>query len=761
MRTILFSLFFTCLFILGCSPQKGGGSSETGQIKDLALGDDCTGEGKCGTDLVCSGADNTNGTCQWKNSPGTKEGGDSCNASWECAFEFTCASDGLCHADGAPGTAQADQACTEDTDCQLFLTCEAGICTGFEPPFWAGASCVEPDKQGATKIYFDIGRTADEFYRFPFPNDIDMQGGHIDLTGHPDPGELTPELGNAIDDYIDLVENDLDGFGTQSHVYFRFNRWPDETTMKNQENIYIVNIDPESEKYKEKAWNRFQANSARGLYICNNWLAVGPSLGRALLPGTTYAAVVTNGIKATDGSPVQPDEDFPPMLSDTKPASAGLATVWSTYEPLRTYLKEEGINTTSIVAASVFTTGNPAARIPKVREAVRNSAAPTVSDLKSESESGYTLYTGKLAVPFYQKGTRPFAKVEDGGEIEYDANGLPVLVETEQVKLALMVPEGDAPESGWPIILYAHGTEGDGMSFVNTIAPQMAGINAAVISLEHVLHGDRRGLSAADAELSANSPDSLFYNLQNPRAARDNRIQSAADYFQLTRLVEDFESITEESIAFDPERIFFFGHSQETHGQLLFAIHEPLIKGVILSGTGANIMNLLLAKKNSYDLPSALSVVLKDVNIDYSHPMLNLIQAAFDPVDPVNHAPHMYREPFGDIEYPKRHVFMSYGAGDTYSPESTQSTLARVLGLVQWSTSEHKIDGIQTIDSLPHSNTVYIGNGIGVTIVVVIYEPGAGQDGHFVMFDNPDAVSQSTEFIRTMIEEESPTLAKP
>ncbi|MCP4679669.1 MAG: hypothetical protein GY854_30090 [Deltaproteobacteria bacterium] len=758
MRTILFSLFFFSLSMFGCAPSKGG--AEPTLIQNLELGDDCTGEdSKCGTDLVCSGADDTEGTCQWNNSPGTKKEGDSCNASWECAFGVSCASDGLCRSDGAPGTVPSEGACTENTDCQLFLTCEDGICTGFQPPFWK-SPCVEPDEEVATKIYFDIGRTAGEFYRFPFPNDVDMQGGHIDLTGHPDPGEIIPELGNAIDDYIELVENDLDGFGTQSHVYFRFNRWPNEKTMKNGENLYIVNIDPESEKYKEKAWNRFQANSARGLYICHNWLAIGPSLGRPLLPGTTYAAVVTNDILATNGTPVQPDDDFPAMLSDTKPSNAGLASVWSIYEPLRVYLKEEGIDPSSIVAASVFTTGNPAAKIPKIREAVRSSAAPTVSELKNESGSGYTLYTGKLAVPFYQKGTRPFAGVEDGGAIEYDANGLPVLVETEQVKLALMVPDGDAPASGWPIILYAHGTEGDELSFLDSIAAKMAGINAAVISLEHVQHGDRRGLSAADAELGANSPDALFYNLKNPRAARDNKIQSAADYFQLTRLVEDFETITGESVTFDPARIFFYGHSQETHGQLLFATHEPLVKGVILSGTGGNFMSSLLAKKNSYDLASATNLILMDVNLDYSHPMLNLIQAAFDPVDPANHARYVYRNSFGNLVYPKRHVFMSYGVGDTYSPESTQSTLARVLGLVQWPTSEHQIDAVQTIDSLPHTSTIYVGS-VGVTIVVVIYEPSAGQDGHFVMFENPNAISQSTEFIRTMIEEGVPTLAKP
>ncbi len=765
MRTFLILNLGFVFVSLGCNNIEGQGAKggiDTSTSDNLQHGDDCSTGSTCGQDLECSGAEDTYGTCQWEGSPGTKGEEEECVASWECAFGTSCSSDGVCREAGTPGTTAADGACEEDTDCQMLLRCEDGVCTGIQPPFWVGATCVEPDTgDEPLKVYFDIGRTSGEFYRLPFPNDMDLKGGHIDLTGHPNPGVLIEELGNPVDDYIDLIENDLEGFGTLSHVYFRFNRWPDETTMKNQESMYIVNLDPNAEKYKEKVSSRFHANSARGRYICHNWLALGPTLGRPLLPGTTYAAVLTNDLKDDSGNAAQGDDDFPAMLGDQAPENSGLAAAWEKFAPLRVYLKEEGIDPQTIVAATVFTTADPAVKFPKVREAVRATAAPTVSDFSNEGGSAYSVYAGKLAVPFYQKGTRPFSAVEDGGYVEYDANGLPTLVETEQVNFALTVPQGEAPEGGWPIIIYAHGTGGDERFFIDLIATPMTEIGAAVISMEQVQHGDRRGLSGAAADLETNDPKYLFYNFLNPRAARDNNVQAAADQFQLVRLIEDFSGITGESVQFDQERVYFFGHSQGTQGPFISAVHEPGIKGIILSGAGGNLMESLLAKKQPIDVATAMKVALMDMSVNRYHPLLNLVQLAFDSVDPVNHARYAFWYSMGEVEYPKRHIFMSYGIGDTYTPETTQHALAKSLTLAQWPVTGHELSAVSVLEELPHTQTHYFGQGVGVTTVVVQYEPSGDSDGHFVMFEHADAAKQSKEFIRTMITDGIPTLAAP
>ncbi len=767
MRRIIVLGFFLGLLGFGCSGSNSdamtGGYDQAGGV-----GADCSDGQECMGGLVCSGVSGgQNGTCQLNGLPGTKGIGNQCIASWECTYGFVCSAAGVCAQSGDPGTQEANATCAESTDCQMMLTCVDGTCQGFQPPFWVGASCVEPDPDSEpVKVYFDVGRTAQEFYRLPFPADIQLKpGGGIDLTGHPNPGIILEEFGNPVDDYFDVIENDVDGFGAFSAVFFRFNRTPDLHGIKNTETkdyYYLVNIDSESEEYGERVSTSFQAKSSRGSYICHNWIGLAPPGGRPLSPNTTYAAILTTNITDKAGNPVLQDDDFTPMLAESEPSAPGLVDIWNTFAPLRTYLAEESLDPSTIAAATVFTTGRPAATIPRVREAVLQEPEPAVIGLVSDkTNSRYEVYTGKITVPFYQDGTRPFAKPADGGGITYGADGLPILVEEEDVKFALSVPTGEAPEDGWPIVLYAHGTGGSEMSGIDQIASNMSQIGAAVIGLEQVQHGDRRGLSDDDAALELNDPKYLFYNFLNPRAARDNNVQTAADYFQLVKLVENFGGITGESVVFDTEKIYFFGHSQGTQGGFMFAAHEPKVKGLLISGAGGFLIESLLAKKNPVDVSIAIKMALLDVSVDRFHPLLNLVQLAFDSVDPCNHSRYIYRESFQELEYPRRNVFMSYGIGDTFTPEATQIALVKSLNLHQWSLPGHEIEYVNAIDALPHTNSIDFGGGVRVTKVVVQYEPDGDYDGHFVMLNHSDAVTQYINFVSTMIVDGTPTLVAP
>ncbi|MFO8071981.1 MAG: hypothetical protein R6V85_08905 [Polyangia bacterium] len=729
----------------------------------LGQGEDCSGGGECAEGLICSGVD---GTCQPDGAPGTVPEEGDCMASFDCQWGLVCASDGTCQQEGDSGTTGAGGSCEQDSDCLLFLECLDGVCQGFEPPYWPGTECEEPSGQDDPFIaYFEVGGDSGEFYRLPFPNDARVSGGRIDLEDHANPGVLIEELGNPVDSYFDAVEHDVDGFGLQSCTYFRFSHSPDWSTVNLGETIYMVDIDPDSEKYGEQAFSRFRGDIARGKYICNNWIALCPNLGRPLQPGTTYAAIVTTDVADAQGDAAEQSEDFAAMLAGSEPGEAGLSHAWTAYAPLRDYLDDQAINPTSIASAAVFTTGRPSADLPLVRDAVRAEPEPMVEGLAvDDSGDAYSLYSGELTVPFYQQGERPFATVEDGGGIDYDGEGMPVWVEDESVRFALTVPAGEAPPEGWPVIIYAHGTGGSEMSFVgNGTAERMAGVGVAAIGLEQVMHGERRGLSGDQADLEQNSPERLFYNFLNPRAARDNNVQAAADHFQLVRLIEGFFEITGEDVLFDTEKIYFFGHSQGSQGPMLFAAHEPLVDLLVLSGAGGYLIESLLGKKQPLDVSAAIRFALMEFGeVDWHHPLLNLIQLAFDPVDPATHARMVFRQDMSELGYPRRSVFMSYGIGDTYTPEMTQLALAKALGVQQWPLDdEHQLGAVPVIESLPHDTTYYYGNGVGVTAVTVQYEPDGDYDGHFVIFENADAVLQHTQFVGTMVTGGIPTLVAP
>ena len=716
----------------------------------------------CINGYVCS---SSTGTCEPMGSAGTIPKGIVCVSSGDCAYGLVCDHDGICQETGLPGTVGKDEPCQADEDCQAYLTCaEDGVCEGTQPVLWPGAECANPPTEGEEdiKVYFEVPGAGDEaefqeFYRLPFPNDIrrSAQGG-IDVSGHPNPGEMIAEIGNPVDDFYRMVEDDLDGFGLQSAVFLRFNFYPKSETLVLNENIYLLNIDQDTKGYGKTHAVAFRARSSRGRYICYNWLAVSPGAGAPLPPGTTYAVILTNGITDDSGRPLVQDDHFKAMLEPSAPkGDSALAKAWEVYAPLRAYLDdgvvERKITYDNIAVAAVFTTGDHSKKVRYIRDAVRSSVAPGLGVLQQDvSDSLYSLYQGTMTVPFYQVGTRPFAKKEDGGRIEWSGNA-PIEVEQELVKYALSMPNSPQPTGGYPVFIYAHGTGGSELSFVeNAFASRMAVMGIAVLSMEQVQHGDRRRLSPEQEGETDFSPERLYYNIFNPRAARDNNLQAAAELFQAVRAIEGMGANAQIQGVLDPERIYFFGHSQGTQGSFIGATYEPAIKGFVLSGAGGMIIESLLGKTQPIDVSSLISLALMDPDVNRYHPVLNIVQAAFDSVDPAVYAPMMFWMDMSEIGIPRRSVFMSSGVEDSYSPENTHMVLANAGHLQQWVTSGQPLGGVaQLTGGLPHSVThPFIPNTTGV---MVRYFPSVGSDGHFVMFDNPSAVTQTDDFIQSMV----------
>ena len=115
------------------------------------------------------------------------------------------------------------------------------------------------------------------------------------------------------------------------------------------------------------------------------------------------------------------------------------------------------------------------------------------------------------------------------------------------------------------------------------------------------------------------SPDNLFFNFQNPAAARGNPIQGAADQLSLARFAAALDFGAAESggadIQIDPDNIFFFGHSQgSTEGSLALP-YSDIYKAAVLSGNGASLMDALLTKTSPVDIKSVLPLALSDPGV--------------------------------------------------------------------------------------------------------------------------------------------------
>ena len=768
---------------------------------DALYGEECDENTPCAADLVCAG----NGTCHYEGEPGTAAGGEECVSTEYCQWGLVCNADGVCAGDGTAGTGGHGDTCEGDADCQIAMQCIDGGCYGLQVPLWFGHECEDPDdEEGAFRVYFQVpgDQPNSEFYRLPFPNDGLTSEEGLDLSGHPSPGTLIPELGDPVGNMLDVLAKDFEGFGNNQAVFMRFSDTPDWDTLELGEpgigTAYVIDITEGSELYGTRHSGGFRADSERGNYICDNWIAFHNSDGRPYLPNHTYAAVLTTQVRdrGTGDKAIQ-DADFTKMLSTATPDDPRLHQIWAAYEPFRQWLINMSADPTDIAAAAVFTVGNPGAISRDLHAAVEETNTPILTDdhLCEDGDAGpyadpeddtrgcdgvadsHHEIHGIVALPNFQEGSAPYKEPADGGAINVGGNGLPSPVGYMDVVFALSIPKGaEMPEDGWPLVLYAHGTGGNYRSFVaNGVADLLSSkttsegdeANFAILSIDGVVHGPRARPENWREEWLALDPSSydpgvLFFNVFNPRAARDNSLQATTDYFQLARLVGNFEweegdSPTGDAIRFDPENLFYMGHSQGATTGVAFAAYQPEFRSAVLSGVGGLLIESLLNKRNSYDLRNAISVGIADPYLDRWHPMLNLVQALAERSDPINHATYVVQEPYEDNQ--AKDLFHAYGIDDTYTPVETQYALARGFRVDQITNGNEALEGIGG-ENLPLSGNFFVDSRL-VTAAVVLYAPEGDADGHFVIFDLEDAKTQYTEFLATAVTDELPTIPEP
>jgi len=753
----------------GLSCDAGGTCQPTGDaVQDAS----CQISLECAPGLHC---DARVATCQPAGETGQ---GQACSDIGQCERGLACLPQGFSGLCSAAGAADSNRACQTSADCLAGLNC-AGTGTdrkciagplGLPRPF-TGAQCVGDGvhTDGALRGYFEVpNEDLVDFYRLPFPNDIRLVAGRPNLSGHPTPGSEL--LGfDLVQRYIDAIEAEQDHWGLNQAVFFRFSGRLDYDKSSldsggDDPSIYLVDITPGSAEYNERQPIYWQASTARTPYICHNWISVRPTWGRPLNPRTTYAAVVTSHVRGAEGEAVEQDTQFAAMLGATRP-DGPVGTAWDAYQPLRTWLAEQGLAPSALAVAAVFTTGDPREITKGLRTAARTSP-PSLSDLTtcadgvtSPCEDGltgeehlrgcfgesdaFTEIQGKVSLPVFQRGVPPF--LGEGGGLEF-INGLPAIQRNEDVCMAMTVPKATMPEAGWPVLIYAHGTGGSYRSHVGNVASQVGTfehegqtMHMLTIGWDQVQHFTRRGDSDLD-------PEALVYNFANPHVAQGNFWQAAVDIHSIVQLVETLDmEIDGQRVKADPSQIWFLGHSQGGTSGPLALPYEPGIKGAILSGAGGGLTLSLLGKTSPVNIPDGLAVALQDPTVTESHPVLNLLQGYFDTVDPVNYAELIGARQIEGQTYP-HHVFHTFGIGDTYTPKLTLETMATALRLTMADPLVEPLErGFAPTAPLPIRANGSVG-GQPTTLIGRQYQPD-GYDGHFVLFRHPAAQDDMLEFL--------------
>jgi dienelactone hydrolase len=626
------------------------------------------------------------------------------------------------------------------------------------------------DPAGSATALFQVPRDGvpQEFYALPFPSDVRRDdAGHPMMDGYPRPVEI-------IGRYVDAVAS-LDGFGTNGAIFTRFSAPIDEATLPTPEasvddptsSVYLVDVDPDSPTRGQRWPLRFRFQTYAGWTIGDNWLSALPYPGFPLADGTTYALVITDRVRAAGGGVVEPDVDWLRVRNTSLSAGvpeAAIARAQERYRPLWEYLDEPGGDERAdVVSAAVFTTQRATAIMGRLRARIWGLPAPVARDVVEIGGEGpdFIMFEGAYDAPNFQTGTVPYRSVSDGGDIVDDTDGLPKVQGTEPIRFSFTIPRGPMPASGWPVVLYAHGTGGDYRSYLaDRTAARLAQQGLAVISIDQVLHGPRN--PGGDPELD-------FFNFQNPYAARNNPIQGAVDDFSLLRLVLEFRyqvakgsQVPYPQVRFDPARISFFGHSQGGLTGPPFLAYEPRVQGAVLSGAGGSLYYALLHKTEPVDVAGLVAGIVLDNPLDEFNPVLALLQTWIERSDTVNYGPLLTRQPVlgadGQRLRPKA-IYQSMGLVDHFTPVPNIETLAVAIGGNLVGPELEPIEGL----ALRHRDvrTAPVeGNVDGTTAILAQYRASGG-DGHFVVFNVPAAQRQSAQFLGTLAARGTATLVTP
>ena len=601
----------------------------------------------------------------------------------------------------------------------------------------------------------DAPTATNDFYRLPYPNDLRTGAdGTVDLTTFP------PQIGQLAE-YVAAIDELERGYGQNAGMFFRFDAPLDPTSLPADyraslspgASAYLVDITPGSPTFDRRTPVRTRFTAINYDYIGPNWVALLPLPGLPMREKTTYAAILTDGLRGTDGRRVQRAPDFDAVVRGKRPLPV--------YAPLVAWMQTHPDVASHVVDAAVFTTSDSTSVMSKLRAAVYAQApAPELAGLTylGEDKAGVNqLYQATYQGPNFQTGD-PFAGGDipyrdGGGTFVFDADGVPQVQRLETLRIAISVPEGTMPAAGWPVVIYQHGTGGDYKSFVvdgsaSGAARVSDGSGAvvarmAMVGTDQVLHGTRVPPGV--------NYDLAFFNLFNLRAVRDNPKQGALDGFQVVRLLHAIDvaaaPTTGQPIKFDLERIYFKGHSQGGLTGTLFLAAEPEVKAAILSGAGGGLVYTLLNKTQPVNIPQTVQSFFHDP-IDEFHPMLSLMQGYFEEADPLNYGRRLFAEPLPGVA--PKHIFQVLGLVDHYTPVPNIKALALAIG-VQPAGPE-----LEPIDALGFTATAWgqaplVDNVAGgqVTGVLLEYTAPAGHDGHFVVFDVAAAAAQSNRFLAT------------
>ena len=598
------------------------------------------------------------------------------------------------------------------------------------------------------------------FFHNGFPTDFRLQSnGKIDISDFP--RRFHPFTAS----YINVIEGTLQtvGYHTVMPVYLPFTGPLDVDSLPQEDAafaspiapIQVVDIDPQSPEYGRRFPLQISMTTGLDPYRPSNLLELLPTLGVTLRNNTTYAAYVLNNAPLESGYVWQQNAELQALLTDSPSVPEPERVV---FEPLRSFLNAESVPFSAVMAATVWTTGDPTEAIRKGAEFVADLVPQQATGLHLDREfDDYCVVAGEVEVPGFQQGIAPYLLLT--GDIQWDSQGNPIQAYSRAAPFVVTIPKNTAmPAQGFPMLFYHHGAGGSADQVVTRGQYQanITGNGPSQVAAERGwassgfaghLGTDHMGVILGFGQFP--------YNVFNPAAMLNNYYQMVWERIYFRRVLNQLTldpALCPGALAGESGEIFFNSEQFVAMGQSLgnwtaslqMAVDPKPFQGAVLTGVAGTWIRVL---GNREELKLAIAVgVINQVPIhpvDDTNPFMMLLEWALGSADPVAHMASVLKEPTKAAP----HIFSVSGIDDNGGEEPVQRPFLMSLGV---DLAGDDLGGSYDTTLFPHmaiagaeqlgypagGNVAVPGQG-DKTALVVRYENTVRPDhnGHHVAFD--------------------------
>lgn len=614
------------------------------------------------------------------------------------------------------------------------------------------------------------------FFDFPFPSDWRLrEDGRPDWRGLPNPRRV------PMVESFRAIAADAKGTSVLATAWFRFDapiapRALEAVAAERSAPVLLVDVDPASPE-RGRLFPLVLSTPPADDYVPENLLAVAARPGFVLHAGRAYAFVVMRSLADAAGRPLGVPGDLDRLRRGLAPPGlAGADRALALHAPLWETLRALGVDDAQVAAAAVFTTGDAVADTAALSDRVLAGRAVALEGVAldaagSAANDRLCRLTATVRQPQFQRGKPPF---DSEGLFEAGPDGLPVQQREEATPVVLNLPRTPMPAGGYPLVLYFHGSGGRSNQVVDYgpslkpdeptpgRGPAWEHARSGVASVGSALPVNPERLVAAGVPcLAANgkpksSCETAYLNLQNPAAMRDTFRQGIIEQRLLLQALLALRlpaaalgdcgggamptlPAGATAFKFDPGKVVAQGQSMGGMYTNLVSAVEPKVRLAVPTGAGGFWTYFVLQTHlQGGAFPELLPLLLRTGKpLTWLHPVLSMMQSAWEPCDPFVAMPRLARQPLPG--HPVRPIYEPVGRGDEYFPTQLYDAVAlayghQQAGLEVWPTMQPvlRLAGLDGLLPFPAAQNRASEGGVPYTGVVVQFEGDGIEDPHAI-----------------------------